>query len=83
MPRKDLNTQEWRNLREIVLKRDGYRCAYCGNEAETVDHITPVNLGGGNELSNLLAACNRCNGIKSDRVHYRTPWVSPNWNIKL
>lgn len=42
-------------------------CAYCGSsENLVIDHIHPRNKGGGNELSNLTRACNKCNLYKSD-----------------
>jgi hypothetical protein len=52
-----------------VLKRDNHTCRYCGGTAPdvklTVDHVTPVALGGGDEPSNLVAACRDCNAGKS------------------
>ncbi len=53
-----------------VLRRDGYRCRYCGATAPegatlTVDHVTPVALGGTDAPSNLVAACRDCNAGKS------------------
>lgn len=55
-----------------VFKRDGFRCAYCGNSPPSgavleVDHITPVAAGGRNEECNLVTCCERCNSGKSDR----------------
>ena len=57
-------------LRFAVLRRDGFRCAYCGRgEAEGVklhlDHIVPVARGGRTELENLVTACVTCNVGKS------------------
>lgn len=58
-----------RRLRFEILKRDGYACRYCGAKAPdvvlTVDHVTPVALGGADEPSNLVAACVPCNGGKA------------------
>lgn len=34
--------------------------------AETIDHVQPKDLGGGNERGNLLPACVTCNGLKSN-----------------
>lgn len=54
-----------------VLKRDGFRCVYCGRSAPDVrleiDHIVPVVEGGGNEPSNLVTACEDCNSGKGAR----------------
>ena len=57
-------------LRFAVLRRDGFRCAYCGRgEPEGVqlhiDHLVPVARGGKTELDNLVTACATCNIGKS------------------
>lgn len=52
-----------------VLRRDNHTCRYCGATAPeatlTVDHVTPVALGGTDDPSNLVAACRDCNAGKS------------------
>lgn len=52
-----------------VLRRDDYTCRYCGQSAPdvklTVDHVLPVALGGGDDPTNLVAACKDCNAGKS------------------
>lgn len=52
-----------------VLKRDKFRCQYCGRAAPEVvlhvDHITPVAGKGKNDLLNLVSACADCNLGKS------------------
>lgn len=55
-----------------VLRRDGFRCYYCGvrgNETTgdglTIDHVVPKSLGGTDEPTNLVAACGDCNSGKS------------------
>lgn len=52
-----------------VLRRDNHTCRYCGGTAPdvvlTVDHVTPVALGGTDDPSNLVAACKDCNAGKS------------------
>ena len=54
----------WMDLREQVLARDRYTCAYCGGLAGQVDHVVPLAKGGSNALTNLVAACRRCNNPK-------------------
>ena len=53
-----------------VLKRDGFRCQYCGVSAQhaelQVDHIYPVSHAGDDGLDNLLTACQPCNSGKTD-----------------
>jgi hypothetical protein len=57
-------------LRFEVLKRDGFKCSYCGVPAITtelvIDHIKPVADGGLTEYDNLTAACVNCNSGKRD-----------------
>lgn len=52
-----------------VLKRDNHTCRYCGGTAPdvvlTVDHVTPVALGGSDDPGNLVAACKDCNAGKA------------------
>lgn len=50
-----------------VLKRDNYRCQYCGKKATTVDHVIPRCQGGLSQWSNLVACCLHCNQFKSGR----------------
>jgi 5-methylcytosine-specific restriction endonuclease McrA len=53
--------------RSGVLVRDGRRCAYCGGDAATIDHVVPRCRGGRNTWTNTVAACGRCNSAKGDR----------------
>ncbi|MEZ4700874.1 MAG: HNH endonuclease [Rhodothermales bacterium] len=55
--------------RKNVLRRDGYRCQYCGNrESLTVDHVLPKSRGGKDTWENLVAACTPCNNRKGNRT---------------
>lgn len=74
---------EWNKLRLVVLERDHYTCAYCGHEADTVDHIIAKNNGGEDIASNLVAACRKCNGLKSDRPLIRTNYLNTRWITRL
>lgn len=65
-----------------IYERDGWTCQICGialnrewdvNDptSRTIDHIIPVSLGPsspGHVVSNVRAACHRCNSLKSDSV---------------
>jgi 5-methylcytosine-specific restriction endonuclease McrA len=52
----------WRKLRAKVFATKGRQCWWgCGRTATTVDHVVPVAIGGGHELSNLVPSCGRCN----------------------
>lgn len=68
--RKELAQDQ--RLRWRVFARDGHRCVRCfrgGTEIDlTIDHITPVSLGGDNSESNLQTLCRPCNSTKGVRV---------------
>jgi 5-methylcytosine-specific restriction endonuclease McrA len=52
-----------------ILRRDNYRCQYCGRESGqlTLDHIEPRYRGGKHSWKNLVAACPQCNRRKGGR----------------
>jgi len=49
-----------------VFARDGNRCQYCGDRAESIDHVLPRSRGGSHTWDNVVAACRRCNSQKRD-----------------
>jgi 5-methylcytosine-specific restriction endonuclease McrA len=56
-----LEQKRWREAREEVLKRDGYRCVRCGSTEELhVHHILERRKGGEHKLGNLITLCRRC-----------------------
>jgi 5-methylcytosine-specific restriction endonuclease McrA len=52
-----------------ILRRDGYRCQYCGQRTNhlTIDHIIPRHRGGQYRWENLVTACPECNRLKGGR----------------
>jgi hypothetical protein len=58
------STARWRKIRQRILERDQFTCQACGLEGNTVDHITPRSLGGGDEEFNLQCLCYKCNSAK-------------------
>jgi hypothetical protein len=58
-----------KRLRYEVFRRDDFTCRYCGAKPPEAqlrpDHVIPVALGGTDDPSNLVAACEDCNGGKS------------------
>jgi 5-methylcytosine-specific restriction endonuclease McrA len=66
-----------------VLRRDKFRCAYCGLEnADTMDHVQPRSRGGRTEWLNAVAAHASCNERKGNRTPSEAnmpllwqPWV--------
>lgn len=61
-----------KKLRFEVFKRDSFTCQYCGAKAPDVilhaDHVRPVAEGGGNDILNLVTACQACNAGKGSRL---------------
>jgi 5-methylcytosine-specific restriction endonuclease McrA len=69
--------------RRSVFARDGHACQYCGNAAESIDHVVPRSRGGEHCWENVVAACRPCNVRKRDRMlaettmRLRRPPLSP------
>jgi len=58
-----------RASRSRIYKRDGYECVYCGSKKElTLDHVIPKSKGGGNEWTNLVTSCFKCNLKKGNKT---------------
>jgi len=56
--------------RKNILRRDLYKCAYCGRGdlPLTIDHIVPKVKGGIDSWNNLVCACTFCNNKKGDQT---------------
>lgn len=55
-------------MRLTVMKRDKFKCVYCGSGKEKklhVDHIVPVIRGGKTVIENLQVLCVECNLAKA------------------
>lgn len=70
-PKKNQRKPIPTRMRFEVLKRDGFKCRYCGCTPSDgaklhVDHIVPVSKGGKDEMDNFRTACETCNIGKSD-----------------
>lgn len=65
MKRRKLTTKE----RHLIYNKCNGHCAYCGCELEykkmQVDHVTPLRVGGVDELENMLPSCMSCNRYKA------------------
>lgn len=61
--------------RRSVFARDEYRCQYCGDPAESIDHVIPRSKGGEHSWENVVAACRPCNVRKRDRLLHETSMV--------
>lgn len=64
------STGLWRKRRALILKIHDELCVYCGDEAETVDHIIPLMKGGTDDPLNLVAACGKCNYAFGDKTKH-------------
>src|SRR4051794_28049459 len=71
MPRRrfltaeDMGSAAWKELRLVILARDGRICQVCAAVATAVDHIVPRSQGGRSTPENLRATCKTCNSLKS------------------
>jgi 5-methylcytosine-specific restriction endonuclease McrA len=54
--------------RRAVFDRDEHRCQYCGDRADSIDHVVPRSRGGSDDWDNLAAACRACNSVKRNRT---------------
>lgn len=62
-------------VRFNVLKRDEFRCRYCGRNPRDdkkvvlhIDHLVARSQGGDDSMGNLVTACEACNLGKSDYI---------------
>ena len=55
-----------KNWRDSLHKITKYKCIYCGNPSESLDHLHPTSKGGLSSTSNCVPCCLSCNGNKSD-----------------
>lgn len=59
-----------KKIRFEVFKRDGFKCAYCGQSPPQVileiDHVEAVSKGGNSDINNLITSCFDCNRGKSN-----------------
>lgn len=58
-----------------VLVRDNFTCAYCGNYADTIDHVIPRKDGGLSTYDNCVAACKSCNHKKGHKSLTQMNWT--------
>ena len=58
--------------RKNVFWRDNNLCQYCGKKFKqpdlSMDHVIPKSLGGEKIWTNIVTACKRCNGKKSNQT---------------
>lgn len=66
-------TRQWSRLREQILERDHFLCAYCQvrgviTPAKTVDHTVPIEYDDKlrDDVDNLAVICGKCHRAKTD-----------------
>lgn len=66
------NMRVTKKLKEQIFKDANYQCEYCGVQLtesnSSIDHKIPLSKGGTSDPSNLVAACNKCNMLKADKI---------------
>lgn len=77
MSRHSSRGAAWEALRQAVLERDAYICAYCQGIATEADHVIPKAKGGTDQLDNLVASCRPCNTRKGSKSLVRVTWFNP------
>jgi 5-methylcytosine-specific restriction endonuclease McrA len=56
-----LNSDDWKRKRALVLKRDRYRCVFCGGRAMQVHHKKYARRNIGREpIEWLVSVCKSC-----------------------
>jgi 5-methylcytosine-specific restriction endonuclease McrA len=67
--REYLQSEEWKRKRYVVLKRDNWRCVYCGAPATEVHHLKYAKYNIGKEpIDWLVSVCKNCH--KSEHFKY-------------
>jgi 5-methylcytosine-specific restriction endonuclease McrA len=51
-------------FRQQIFEAWQHQCAYCGDPADTLDHVKPRHKGGATVTTNLVPACRPCNRKK-------------------
>lgn len=67
----NVTVAELRAIRAVF----GDACVYCGEPADTLDHLEPLARGGIHSVSNLVPACGTCNRSKKDKL--LSEWSGP------
>ena len=75
-----------KNWKTIIWKKSKGACSHCGKKVsfqqQTIDHVIPQILGGGNDPRNLMPLCRSCNKsrasgeiIPETYYRYAAPWA--------
>lgn len=69
-----------RSFRATIFEAWSHRCAYCGDTAQSLDHVLPKARGGLTVRVNLVAACLVCNRRKGHREVFSWWREQPYWS---
>ena len=62
-----LQSDDWKRKRYVVLRRDNWRCVYCGASATQVHHKKYAKVNIGREpIDWLVSVCTKCH----DSIHH-------------
>jgi 5-methylcytosine-specific restriction endonuclease McrA len=61
-----LKSDAWQRKRYVVLKRDNWRCVYCGAPADQVHHKRYADNIGNEPIEWLVSICHSCH----DDIHH-------------
>lgn len=62
-----LKSDDWRRKRYVVLRRDNWRCVYCGSRATQVHHKKYAKYNIGREpIDWLVSVCKSCHDSMHD-----------------
>lgn len=60
-----LKSEAWQRKRYVVLKRDKWRCYYCGSNATQVHHLKYARKNIGREpIKWLVSVCKNCHDLQ-------------------
>lgn len=67
-------------FRQSIFEAWSHRCAYCGDVAESLDHVHPKAQGGLTVARNLAPACLLCNRKKGHQEVFSWWRQQPYWS---
>ena len=71
-----IQSESWRRVRRLALKRDGYVCQQCGTGKNLeVHHINYEHLGQEGELEDVITLCRKCHAkVHANDRHSVIKW---------
>ena len=77
-----LESDEWKERRKAVLKRDKNKCRFCGKKATHIHHLTYKNIFQ-EPLYDLVSLCNGCHQLIHAIEEVSDGWGVPSSICKL